>query len=142
MWQARCEALAIMVNAPSVPIHGLGPSLYDRQARLLDEWSKALLTRVLAYTSTSQGKPLAETLRPWGLSLRKLAAYRPEFTLDPVERGTLLSILRRLCTSIDQEPDRIQSLAVSTAIDCGSSDHPRFSDTFACFLRPPGLWIL
>lgn len=116
MWQARRDALANMVNVPAVPgpVRGLGSSIYDRQARSIDDWSKALLTRVLAYTSTTQGKPLSETLRAWSDSLRELAKYRPNFKLDPVERGTLLCILRRLCTVIDEEPNRIQSLAVST----------------------------
>jgi hypothetical protein len=117
MWQARRDDLASMVNVPAVHVQGLGSSIYDRQARSTDKWSKALLTRVLAYTSTTQGKSLAETLRAWGNSLRELAKYRPEFKLDPVERGTLLSVLRRLCTGIDKEPDGIRNLAVSTVTD-------------------------
>ena len=142
MWQARCDALANMVNVPAVHVQGLGSSIYDRQARSIDEWSKALLTRVLAYTSTAQGGPLAATLRPWGNSLRELAKYRPDFELDPVERGTLLSILWRLCTAIQQEPSMIPRLAVRTVIDL--SHHA--PDTLSLiplhpFRRPVGLWI-
>lgn len=116
MWQARRDTLAdIATSDPDETGASLSPVIRN-QAKTIAEQGYDFKELVFIHAHRSMGSPSEQTVRAWAQSLRNWTQFNSHHMtkLTLVEQRSLLDILRRLYTSITSQPDKINSLAVST----------------------------